>query len=442
MTEQLNDAESRLNSQAMMIELHINEARSDPLTTLANRRAFDDEMRNQIQQFEQHATPASVLLLDIDHFKMLNDAHGHIVGDDVLIAVSQAIKQHIRTEDFAARYGGEEFAIIFPRTRVEQAISIAERVRASVSRAVCQITDQPIRITASGGLSLLMPMDTQKSWLDRADKALYYSKDSGRDCGHFSDGEAFKPFVERARPLPSASKSTNIKSSDVLQDSPLEADDAQELLDPVTQLLSAETFKKYFARTLAERRRTGTALSLIMIRIDRFQDYPQRYGITTDSLILRIIGRLLHSSVRSSDHVARYANDSLIILLPKANLINAVRVAKRLGAAIEKLNLRLADQRIDLTVSMGVGEERGSDGSALLIDRVTRAVAIASRSGGNQLVVSDGEMFDRETFATHCEKSAPADSPLSTATPRIPPISPIFPNPGFDPAVPSHWSSS
>lgn len=440
MTQQLNDAESRLTNQAFLIDLHVHEARTDALTTLANRRAFDDEMRSQLLQFEQHSVPAAVLMLDIDHFKKLNDAHGHLVGDDILVAVSKSIQQHIRSEDFAARYGGEEFAVIFPRTTAEQALPIAERVRDSIAGAVSQITDQPIRVTVSGGLAQLMPNDTLKSWLNRADQALYFSKNSGRNCGHFSDGKVFKPFVGPMRATPRTTDPDKSESYCENQVSPFDGDQTPELLDPVTQLLSADAFKKYFARALTESRRTGVALSLILVRVDRFHDYPQRYGITTDSLILRIIGRLLQSSVRSSDHVARYANDSLIMMLPKANLTNSIGVAKRLGAAIEKLNLRLANEPIGLTVSMGVGEERGEDGSAQLIDRVTRAVAIASRNGGNQIVVSDGEMFDQEKFNDHPEQTGSDGITPSAASQSTSPLNPIFPSSSLYPVAPAPWA--
>jgi len=395
MAEQLSDAQTRLENQSKMIDLHITESRTDALTGLANRRAFNDEMMNHLSQFDQHGTPVSLLMLDIDYFKKLNDIHGHLVGDDVLMSVGQTITQHIRSGDIATRYGGEEFAVILPRTTAEQARAIAERIRESISKAVCQISNKQIRITASAGLSQVMPGDSPKTWLHRADEALYFSKDSGRDCGHWNDGRTFKPFIQIERPTVSPIRPGSIEAAKVTKDPQLTAHDNDDLLDPTTQLLSTDAFNKYFARGLAESRRTGLAMSMIKIRIDRYSEFSDRYGISSDGLVLRIIGRLISSSVRSSDHVARYGNDSFAIILSKANLTNATQVAERIRSGVERLTITLAKDELKFTISLGVGEERGSDGSAPLIDRVKRAVAIASSRGGNQVVASDGETFDR-----------------------------------------------
>lgn len=418
MAQQLSDAQTRLENQSRMIDHHIAESRTDALTGLANRRAFNDEMLNQLSQFEQHGTPVSLLMLDIDYFKKLNDVYGHLVGDDILMSVGRTITQHIRSGDLAIRYGGEEFAVILPRTTAEQARAIAERIRDSISKAVCQISNKPIRITASAGLSQVMPGDSPKTWLHRADEALYFSKDSGRDCGHWNDGRTFKPFVQIERPAVSPPRNASIESAKVTNDVGLCADDNQDLLDPTTQLLSTDAFNKYFARGLAESRRTGIAMSMIKIRIDRYSEFSDRYGISSDGLVLRIIGRLISSSVRSSDHVARYNNDSFAIILSKANLTNATQVAERIRSGVERLTITLAKDELKFTISIGVGEERGSDGSAPLIDRVKRAVAIASGRGGNQVVASDGETFERVSLDSPYDLERANAGYASQATPN------------------------
>jgi diguanylate cyclase len=440
MAEQLSDAETRLKNQATMIDLHIADSRTDALTGLANRRAFNDEMLNHLSQFEKYATPVSVLMLDIDYFKKLNDAHGHLAGDDVLMSVGRTITQHIRSDDLAARYGGEEFAVILPRTTAEQARVLAERLRNAISEAVCNISNKPVRITASAGLSHLLPGDSVKTWLHRADEALYFSKDSGRNCGHWNDGRIFRPLVPIQRPSASPlMPPTSIEAAKVAKAPELTTADNEELLDPTTQLLSTDAFNKYFARGLAESRRTGIAMSVIMIRVDRNLDFSDRYGANSDGLVLRIIGRLLSSSVRSTDYVARYGNDSFAIILPKANLSNATQVAERVRAGVEKLTITLAKDELNFTISVGAGEERGSDGSAPLIDRVKRAVAIAASRGGNQIVASDGESFDRVSFdSSHPESGVdngytkqaqptqPIINALATATSRTAPMSSVY----------------
>lgn len=149
-------------------------------------------------------------------------------------------------------------------------------------------------------------------------------------------------------------------------------------------------------------------MSVIMIRVDRYNELADRYGINGDGLVLRIIGRLLSSSVRASDYVARNGNDSLALILPTANLTNAAEVAERFRASVEKL-VTLTKEPLKFTISIGAGEERGNDGSAPLIDRVKRAVAIASSRGGNQVVISDGEVFERVNI----------DSPYGSIEPSV-----------------------
>jgi len=427
MQEQLADAETRLKAQANMLDLHISEARTDALTGLANRRAFNDEMLKHLNLFETQGTPVSVLMLDIDYFKKLNDTYGHLAGDDVLMSVGKVISQCIRSGDMAARYGGEEFAVIFPRTTGNQARMIAERIRTAFSSCECRSSEKTIQITASAGLSELLPNDSIKTWVHRADEALYRSKDSGRNCGHWHDGQSLKPLIatitgttESASPISKSPVITTISTPPTV-----DAADDEELLDPTTQLLTTDVFNKYFARMLAESRRTGIAMSIMMIRIDRYNEIAEQQGANTDGLVLRIIGRLLVSSVRSTDHVARYGNDTFGVILPKARLSDTAHVAERIRAAVAKLTITIAQRSLKFTVSVGAGEERGNDGSAPLIDRVKSAVSIAASRAGNQIVISDGEGFERLCFDKPQANESQSPVPTSSSSAYVP----LYPTP-------------
>jgi len=397
MESQLSDAEARLRDQASMIDMHISEARTDALTGLANRRAFDDEMQKQFQKFESDGTPASVLMLDIDYFKKLNDVHGHLAGDDVLMSVGKVIAQHVRSGDLAARYGGEEFAVIFPNTSGEQARGIAERVRVAVASYRCDFSSVPVSVTASGGLSELLRNDSIKTWIHRADEALYRSKDSGRDCGHWHDGQRLIPLVDKPVAKVSAlQKNSTSQASGGTVDTDHRDNEIQEsMIDPETQLPNNSAFTKNLARMLAESRRTGVTMSIIMFRVDNCHAISERYGTNSDGLVLRIIGRLLASSFRTVDQVARYNNDSFAVILPTASLAAAAQIGERVRVAVSKLSITIASNPLHFTVSVGVGEERGNDGSAPLIDRVKKAVSLAASRSGNQVVISDGDQFDR-----------------------------------------------
>lgn len=157
-------------------------AMHDGLTDLLNRRAFDQALQRAVSQAARNGQPLSLLMLDLDHFKKLNDTYGHAVGDLALQAAATEIRLQVRGGDEAARYGGEEFAIILPDTDGPAAFRMAERLRKALANRVIKISDQQIRITASCGVSATdLGYATPESLIHSADEALYASKETGRD---------------------------------------------------------------------------------------------------------------------------------------------------------------------------------------------------------------------------------------------------------------------
>ncbi len=157
-------------------------AMHDGLTNLLNRRAFDQALERAVSQAGRAGQPLSLLMLDLDHFKKLNDTYGHAVGDIALQAAAAEIRLQVRGGDEAARYGGEEFAIILPDTDGPAAFRMAERLRKALSSRVIKISDQQIRVTASCGVSATdLGYATPESLIHSADEALYASKETGRD---------------------------------------------------------------------------------------------------------------------------------------------------------------------------------------------------------------------------------------------------------------------
>lgn len=158
-------------------------ARSDPLTGLANRRHFMDALDREIERSARYGRPLSLVLLDLDHFKKVNDTHGHAAGDDVLRQASRALQGVCRDVDLAARLGGEELALLLPETDGRGARVVAERVREQVAAAPHTSPDgATFRVTASLGVATLGPgAATGTALLQRADEALYRAKDGGRN---------------------------------------------------------------------------------------------------------------------------------------------------------------------------------------------------------------------------------------------------------------------
>ncbi|HVT29817.1 MAG TPA: GGDEF domain-containing protein [Lacipirellulaceae bacterium] len=184
----LEMAESRLQEQAAEIEAHISRSLTDPLTGLPNRRELNEKLEERMAAWNRRHDVFSLLLLDVDHFKKLNDRHGHLAGDQVLAAIGRALRGAIRREDAVARYGGEEFAVVLPSTPSEQAILVAQKVREAVSRVVVTRNEQQISVTVSVGLATIEPNERVEMLIQRADSALYAAKEAGRNCAFFHNG--------------------------------------------------------------------------------------------------------------------------------------------------------------------------------------------------------------------------------------------------------------
>ena len=176
---QLNNASlARQLSEALLLVQA--EAETDVLTGAPNRRALDELLRHQVQIAAATGRAFSVLLLDIDHFKLVNDTHGHGAGDDTLRAFAQRVREHLRQGDTCARYGGEEFVVVLPGTTLVAALEVAERLRYGVAEASL-IAEPLVRTTVSIGAAQHRVGETAEQLMARADTAVYAAKRGGRN---------------------------------------------------------------------------------------------------------------------------------------------------------------------------------------------------------------------------------------------------------------------
>lgn len=170
-----------LRKQKQQLDIRMQEAHTDPLTNLANRRSFDIELTRRIAQRQRQGTPLCLLILDVDHFKSFNDKYGHHVGDSVLRQVAQTLVQIVGPEGTVARLGGDEFAVCLPGHVIADATPIAERLRTAVCGHVHLIERFEIALTISIGLAEALSDDDEASLMKRADSALYAAKEGGRN---------------------------------------------------------------------------------------------------------------------------------------------------------------------------------------------------------------------------------------------------------------------
>ena len=157
-------------------------ANIDSLTGLVNRGAILRKLGEQTKYANRYREEFSLDMLDIDHFKKVNDQYGHLTGDDVLEQVAILVRQDIREADTAGRYGGEEFIIILPRTDLSSALNVAERVRKTIETSEMKDSKGNVfGITVSQGISIYQPGEDEYSLISRADNALYKAKENGRN---------------------------------------------------------------------------------------------------------------------------------------------------------------------------------------------------------------------------------------------------------------------
>lgn len=187
-------------------EVSLSMALTDSLTGLHNRRYLEVHLEKLIEKNQTTKKSLAVFILDIDHFKKVNDTHGHGVGDQILQQFGDRLKDNLRSFDLVARLGGEEFVVILPDVTADRAQMVAERLRRAVADKAfpCDTESGSLEITTSiGAVIIRQRLHEVKAILERADKALYDAKDSGRNCVVFEDVGKLDPdnFLQRSRPF-------------------------------------------------------------------------------------------------------------------------------------------------------------------------------------------------------------------------------------------------
>ncbi len=171
---------------ALLYKGALTAALQDPLTGANNRAAMNSAVVREIELSRRHNTPLSLIALDIDLFKQINDEYGHTAGDYILKAVVERISECIRSSDMLFRYGGEEFTILLSNTDKDGAMLLAERIRSTIYTSSYHYGDELIPTSASLGVACFNSEDSAKTLFERADMAMYDAKNSGRNCVKFA----------------------------------------------------------------------------------------------------------------------------------------------------------------------------------------------------------------------------------------------------------------
>jgi diguanylate cyclase len=349
-------AEEQIQSQAELIRAHESEARTDSLTGLANRRAFDAEISRRFAEWQRRGTPFSLLILDVDHFKNFNDTHGHQAGDEVLRKVSAAITSSAREMDLACRYGGEEFAVVMPTTDAVEGCILAERIRLAIESMTVLFEGKTLSVTASVGLAGVAIEDDIPRVVKRADEALYASKDAGRNNSHRHTGTACVP----------------IKGADAR--SPYGAAAVPDL--GIDALPNRTRFLDLLRTQVRLSQESLAPLALLTARFEGYSKLEHEYGEAVARLTLDSIAQFLDSALEGGERLGRISDNTFIAILPDHDEHQAAEVGERINAALSNCAVPLGDDDLKLTTEISVTGMAPDDTAVTLMARAESTAGV------------------------------------------------------------------
>lgn len=434
MQKRLADAETRLQERSKELQLYETEARTDILTRLPNRRAFEEEAGRRFAEFTRRGTPFCVLMFDVDHFKKVNDENGHRVGDEVLRVVAATLRQTLRTIDLVARYGGEEFMALLPCTTMQDARLAAERCREAVAKSRTRFDGLELAVTISVGASETSPKEQLAQLLRRADTAMYAAKEGGRNRSYWHDGHdshptlapesetrqeeppaaettpppaaAAPPPPETASPASAAQPAARGPRRGATDTRQAGAVSLARLVKSDPQEFDRTVLLTQVRQRIAEWKRGGLGFSLILVRNDCRDALAKSLGAEAGDAAAQMIRRVLRASLREMDVIGHYGAGCFAMLLPCTHLQEAVIVSERIRKEAAESQTQVKNGVVTVTVSAGAAEVIEGDDVVRICQRAEAALHAAGR---NRVCYHDGQ------WPQPAERLAPPGAPLAGA---------------------------
>lgn len=385
---------ARLTRRVGAVDL-VDLAQRDPLTGLLNRQALGRRMPDWLRERGGQAVMA-LALLDLDHFKRVNDRHGHAAGDAALVVVGELLRERATERDLAFRFGGEEFALLLARTDdAVLRLEIDELMAALRTREIPGLGEE--RVTTSVGVTWVQPDDEVPDAIRRADAALYRAKASGRDMAVLDDSRGpdrvdaegeLRRFMDVTQVYNERlTQMVNALGRRLLQGARREA-----LEDRLTGVANRRYFDERLARECEQVQASGRALSLLFMDLDDFGAINRQHGYACGDSVLQRFVMLASAGIRLTDWLARWGGEEFCVVMPDTPPEVAAEVAERLRLAVAGATLESPDgQRVRLTCSIGVAAfVPGTDAPSALAERAGAAVRRAKAAGKNRVLV-DGD---------------------------------------------------
>ena len=328
MQKKLHKAQERIHEQAEQLESAERRAQTDALTRVSNRGAFDEHLARRHALGPERA--GTLMLLDVDHFKQFNDVHGHRAGDEVLKVVANLLHSRLKSYGIVARFGGEEFAAVIDGYTVEECMKIVESARVAISQNVIEFEGKELNVTASIGLSMPLGESSIEQWIERSDSAMYYSKEHGRNCGHWMNGDKPELIVLADEPALIPAEATeeieNVESKD-------DKKSEQRAPSGKGRTVGAKKSKKKGAsQQVSKDKDLGPFASLPTREIlagsfGELQGRSKALGMPTQMMMIHVTGepsagpmrtllQIVRATLRSVDRVGAEDRSTLIVCMP------------------------------------------------------------------------------------------------------------------------------
>lgn len=325
-------------------------ASHDPLTSCMNRRSFFESFEEKFVRYKSDNLPVTCLMIDIDHFKNVNDTLGHAIGDDVINGVAQLLKRTCGDHDIVGRYGGEEFCMVLDGSDVDQASRIAEQLRQNVKTLSKTWLQNQQSLTVSIGIAPLEPtVASVNEVVDRADRALYGAKQSGRDRAVLWNSTGMSDI----EPAPIAAT---------------EMPNAEAASGELSMLGISTTFEQFLERlnkSMSQSKRDGKSVAVVCVSLDSLDQYQEAFGPQVAKTILGAVENRLNAIFRDSDTVSLMSGKERLVsltnlednrfLIELTHIDDSTSVAWILQRLSDKLSapLRMTEKGIELRYSIG-----------------------------------------------------------------------------------------
>lgn len=364
-------------------ELHYLATR-DPMTGCLNRRSFNEMFAEAFADARRLDEELTCIMVDIDHFKLVNDNYGHGVGDEVIKLLANVLLSSTRDEDIVSRYGGEEFCIVLPRINIEEAVSIAERIRLKIKKDSEMSFDPGPHIKASLGVSSIYDHAKDPAELnDQADQALYVAKETGRNrvISWTADGKVttepdleIEEISDDENRIPLSDQTKHAEEINQLQvqirqleNAATDASDQllnQKNFDKLTGLPSQTLFYDRLKQSIDRAARQNQLTAVLIINFDLFAQANNSYGLDVAEKMFRLLSDRINAIFRSTDTIAivnfdevtvsRFEGDEFGILLPDLDdHLMVTWTVKRVFDALSK-PVSYENKEVNVTCSIGI----------------------------------------------------------------------------------------